>query len=214
MANNDCLPQVQACVIRVADLDVSGVPLPGSDNLYVSDALTTLQMTPVYTDADEIEEKNACGTVCVNYQGDPTLKRGDIELTICTADPYLQAKLGYGDVLTDTGIHGFAYPPIGVVTGNGVSIELWAKRIDDGELHDEWPYAWWVLPRVTRLKHGVRTFNNGAQLPVFSGQAYENPNWFDGPLNDWPVSSDRFAQWFPSQTIPVASCGAQALAAS
>ena len=212
--NNDCLPQVQACAIRVALLDPNGVPSPGANHLYVSDALSELNMTPVYEDAEEITETNACGTTALSYQGEPTLKRGEGDLTIISQDPYLVAMLGGGDVLTDSGLHGFAFPSLGVNTAQAISIELWAKRIDDGEMHDEYPYAWWVLPKVTRLKHDQRTFNNGSQLPKFMFQLYENENWYDGPLNDWPVASDRFAQWFPTATIPTATCGPQTLPAS
>src|SRR5688572_12746605 len=143
MPNNDCLPQVQACAIRVAYLDANGVPSPGANKLYVSDALSELTTEPVYEDAEEIAEANACGTLAVNYQGEPTLKRADGELTIVTQDPYLVSMLGGGDVLTDSGLHGFAYPAIGQINSAPISIELWAKRIDDGELHDEYPYAWW-----------------------------------------------------------------------
>lgn len=215
MPNDDCLPQIQACAIRVANLDPSsGVPIPGDNNLYVSDALTQMTLTPVYEDAEEISERNACGGIVVSYQGEPSLLRADVELTIASQDPYLVAMLGGGTVLTDGGINGFAMPAIGQINTNPISIELWAKRVDDGELHDEYPYAWWAFPKVTRLKHGQRTFSNGAQLPTFSGQAYENENWFDGPLNDWPVESDRFGQWFPTATLPTASCGPQTLAAS
>jgi hypothetical protein len=214
MANDDCLPQVQACAIRVAYLDSSGVPRPGSNNLYVTDALTEMKVTPVYEDGDEITEKNACGRVVINYKGDPTLKRGDGTLSIFSQDPYLTTMLGGGEVLTDSGLHGFAFPQIGVINTQDISIELWSKRIDDGELHDEFPYAWWVFPRVSRVRHAERTFNSGPNVPAFSMELYENPNWFDGPLNDWPVSSDRLAQWFPTTGIPTISCGPQALAAS
>lgn len=214
MANNDCLPQVQACAIRVALLEPNGVPSPGANKLYVNDTLTELNFTPTYEDAEEVMEKSACDKVVVNYQGDPTLKRGEGELTIASQDPYLVYLLGGGSVLTDAGVHGYAYPAIGDQLSQAISIELWAKRIDDGELHDEYPYAWWVLPKVTRLKHGQRTFNNGAQLPNFSFQLYENENWYDGPLNDWPVTSDRFAQWFPTNSLPAIPCGPQTLPAS
>lgn len=213
MANEDNLPQVQGCALRVAVLDPSGVPLPGAGNLYTSDALTELAFTPVYADADEVEEKNACGTVCVSLTGDDSLKRGDVALTICTHDPYLLAMLGDGDVLSDGGINGFAMPPIGALSGPGVSLEVWSKRVDDGDLHDEYPYAWWVIPKVKNLRMGARTFNNGSALPQFTGRAYENPNWYDGPLNDWPVSSDRLIQWFPVAALPAIS-GRVTLAAS
>lgn len=214
MAEDVTLPQVQACAIRVAQLDGSGVPQPGANNLYVSKAFTELQLTPVYTDGDEIEEKNACGEVGINYKAADSLKRADVQLTVITQDPYLTKLLALGSILTDSGVHGYAFPSIGSVESDGVSIELWAKRIDDGSLASDYPYAWWVLPRVINLRQGQRTFGSGAQLPVFTGQALENPNWYDGPLNDWPVASDRLAQWFPASQLPDVSQGSVTLAAS
>lgn len=216
MSNEHCLPQIHGCAIRVTRLEANGVPDPGADNLIVSDALTTLTITPVYSDGDEIEQKNACGNVCINFQGDDSFKRADLELTICTHDPFLMEMLVSGsDVLTDGARRGWAAPPIGPITGNGVSIEVWAKRIDsDGTLDVDAPYAWWVLPRVKNLRHGARSFANEAALPTFTGRAVENPNWYDGPLNDWPAASDRAYQWIEATSIPAASCGYQTVAVS
>lgn len=212
--NDDCLPQVQGCAIRVSALDSNGVPSPGANKLYVTDAFTELQLSPIYEDGDEITEKNACGAVAIDYKAAPSFKRADVSLTLITGDPYLHSMLSVGVVLTDSGLHGYAFPPVGSIEGNGVSIEVWAKRIDDGDVHADFPYAWWVLPKVKNLKLGQRTFNNGSILPVFTGEALENENWYDGPLNDWPVASDRVAQWFPTATKPASQCGPQTLAAS
>lgn len=214
MANDDCIPQVQACRIRVAKLESDGVPLPGADNVYVSDALTMLTATPVYQDGADITQEGACGTLCLDYQGDDTFRRLDGELTVCTHDPYLMKLLGGGQVLTDSGIHGYSLPALGGLTNDGISIELWAKRVDDGDLHPDWPYAWWVLPKAKHMRRGQSQFTNGPHLPTFTFKAYENVNWFDGPLNDWPVASDRVLQWFPAQSLPTAACGSQTLAAS
>lgn len=212
---NDCLPQVHACAIRVARLAANGAPLVGAQNLYVSDALSILTTTPVYTDGDEIEEKNACGNVAINYRGDDSFKRLDVALTLVTPDPELHEMLASGsEVLTDGAAVGWAYPPIGSVGGNGVSIELWSKRIDDGDLDATFPYAWWVYPKVKNLRVGERAHQNGPLLAPLAGQAYENPNWFDGPLNDWPATSDRVGQWIPTAALPDVVCGYQALVAS
>lgn len=214
---NDCLPQVQACAMRVARLDTDGVPLPGASNLYVTDALVSLDVSPVYTDGDEIEEKNANGDVCVSYVSDDSFKRYDVTLSLCTPDPELVEMLtDGGTVLTSGAATGYAGPSIGTLTGDGMSIELWSKRITDGILDVTYPYARWVYPRVKNLRLGSYQHANGAILPQITGRAYENPNWFDGPANDWPVASDRAMQFLPVglSDKPTPSCGYQTLSAS
>ena len=164
MADIDCRPQIQACAIRVARLDSNGVPSPGADNLYVSDALVSLGVSPVYTDGDEIEDKTACGAVGVNFRGDDSLKRADVSIQIITPDPYLSEMLSGGKVLDPGGgaAVGWAAPPIGTITGNGVSIEVWTRRIDDGDLDLNYPYGWWVYPKVRNLRIGDWSHENGS----------------------------------------------------
>ncbi len=219
MAEEDCRPQVQACAIRVTRLDSNGVPSPGADNIIVSDALISMGFTAVYTDGDEIEEKNACGGVAVNFRAADSFKRGDVSLSLTTPDPALLEMLTDGSAFLQDGVDltrppGYAAPSIGQSSGNGVSIELWANRVSGGDLDQDWPYAWWVYPKVKNLRIGDHTHQNGALLPALVGQAFENTNWFDGPENDWPADSDRVYQWIPTNTLPVTSCGYQTLAAS
>lgn len=215
MAETDCRGIVNACRIRVARLDTNGVPLPGANNLYVSDALVSLAFTAVYTDGDEIEEKDACGIARVNFRSADTFKRGDVEITLVTPDPYLSEMLSGGDVLTSGALpKGFAAPPLGPVVGNGVSVELWAIRVDDGAEDADYPYAHFAYPRIKNLRIGDHSHEQGALKPVFSGQAYENINWYDGPAGDWPATSDRVYQWIATNTLPDASCDYLTLAAS
>jgi hypothetical protein len=179
---NDCLPQVAACVMRVARLDGSGVPAPGASNLYVTDALTKVTRAPQYEDGDEIKQMLIGGTV-----------------------------------LTSGARVGQAGPAIGVISAqqqNGVSIELWAKRIRNGVQDATNPWAWYVFPKVTNTKLTNANHENAAHLPSITGEAYENLNWFNGPLNDWPAASDKSWQWLPWNTVPTASCGYRTLAAT
>lgn len=214
---NDCLPQVAACVIRVARLDGAGVPQPGASNLYVSDALTKLTRTPLYEDGDEIKQKNGCGAVCLDYKSAPSYLREDATLELCSPDPELMQMLIGGAVLTSGVRVGQAGPPIGVISTalqNGVSIELWAKRIRNGVVDATNPYAWYVFPKVTNIKLTNANHENAAHLPAFSLEMYENVNWFNGPLNDWPAASDRTWQWLPWNTAPAPSCGYRTLAST
>ncbi len=215
MAEEDCRPQVQACAIRVARLDPTGVPQPGATNLYVSDALVTMTFTPVYTDGDEIEDKNACGVVKVNYRGKDSFKRGDVTLQIITPDPFLSEMLSGGELLDEVSLPaGYQAPPIGEVLGDGISIELWAKRIDDGDVDQNFPYAHWAYPKIRNLRMQPHTHAQASLQPAFSGQAVENANWYDGPVGDWPADSSRVYQWLPTATLPTPSCAYQELVAS
>lgn len=217
MAEQDCRGQLHACAMRLARLDTNGVPLPGAQNLYVTDALAVLTFTPVYTDGDETEDKNACGEVKLWYRAPDSFKRGDVSIEVVTPDPYLEEFLSGGALLTPddaTKPKGFGAPPLGAITGDGVSVEVWTKRIDDGDLDADWPYAHWAYPKVKNLRLGDHTHNASPLHPTFTGQAYENANWYDGPAGDWDADSDRVYQWIPANVLPAAQCGYQTLAAS
>lgn len=213
MANN-CMSQVQACRIRVAVLGVDGVPYPGASNLYVTDDFVSVAVTPVYVDGTEISERNACDVVCTDYRGADTLRRGDIVITPCGPDPYLQALLTGSAILTNGSDIGWIAPPVGAVPNNQVSIEVWAKRVDNGTQDPYKPWAHWVYPMVRNLRMGPWTHLNGVLSPTYSGQCYENPNWYDGPVADWAGESDRIAQWLPTAILPTVVCGFQAIVAS
>lgn len=212
---NQCLPHVQACATRVTRLTSDGSPDIGANNLYVSDALVSFSATPEIEEGDEFIVKNACGSVCVNFKDCDRIKRLNVEMTICTPDPELTELLSGGVVLTSGARVGWGMPflsdpdcPL------GVSIELWSKQINsDGSVDPTYPYARWLFPKVF-LTPGVRTFENGPLSNPFTGFALENSQWLDGPLNDWPVGSDRAMQWLPDTTLPTTSCGYQSVSFS
>lgn len=213
-ATATCLPQVQACALRVARLDGSGVPAPGASNLYVSSAMSKLTVTPVYSDADEIEEKNACGAVVISYKGNASFKRADFELELLTPDPQLVELLTNGSLLTTSSSYGSAAPAIGEVTGTYFSLEVWSRQIRDGVVDATYPYAWWAFPAVKNTRFSPITFENAAKKITITGEMYENANWYNGPDNTWPSTSDRVWQWIPWASIPTAQCGYQTISAS
>lgn len=213
---DDCIPQIQACRIRVCTLDTDGSPMVAAGAMYVSDAFAKVTLTPVYETGAEVKEPNACGTTFIDYKSPDSLTRWDVEVDLLTPDPYLhKILLSQGAVLLPGGGGaGFAFPPIGPIPDDAVSIELWAKRIEAGALSLVHPYAHWAVPRVTGCKTGPKEFSNTAQHSVITASAYENANWLDGPANDFDAESDRCAQWIPTDTLPAVVCGPLAVAAS
>lgn len=213
---DECLPQIQACAIRVAKLDaITGVPLPGAENLITSSALSEMTYQTTYAPGTDIFEPNACGDACVDYKSNDIKRRLEVTITICTHDPYLMAFLAASDTIDDgAGGTGWQSAAQGRIPDSPISVELWAKRINDGDLDPDFPYAWWVFPKIKNLQEAQNRFGNASKMPSFAGQGYENENWFDGPLNNWPALSDRTHQWIPTRTLPTVHCGPQVLAAS
>lgn len=208
MAGVDCAGAVQVCAMRVAELDPTGVPNPGTGHLYVSSALVQIESTPVYTEGAEMEQQNGCGDVCVTHKDCPKLKRYDLAMTICTPDPELVSMLAGGVLLTDGGLsRGWAAPQVGAGgCPNGVSVEAWAKAIVDGAIDATFPYWRFVWPR-TKWTLGPTVLQNGIYAPTLTGTGEENPNWFDGPANDWIYDSDRAFAYARDTAIPTTACG-------
>jgi len=121
-----------------------------------------------------------------------------------------------GATLTSGDAVGFAYPALGTIDPMNVSIELWTKRVNEGNLDSAFPYAWWVLPRAKDMRLGQKSFGNKSVQPTVSGKATENEHWFDGPVNNWTVASDRVMQYMPctAAKVPAASTSYESVAAS
>lgn len=217
MAEDPTLPQLQAVRLRVSKLEFStGVPLPGAHNIYVTDAFVRVGFKWVTKEANEIEVENAQGALCAYAKGEKTFKRGEVTLGLCSSDPYLEQLLDGGAILSggDLGDRiGHAAPALGTFPHQAVSVEVWTKRIKNGTLDTTSPYAWWVYPRIQAITPSDHEHANAELKREFVGEAYENPNWSDGPLNDWPAASDRVHQWVPTSTLPAVT-GSAALLAS
>lgn len=216
---DDCLPQIHGVRMRLTDLDPDGVPSPGVGSVVVTSALTRVAVEPVYLDGNEITDRTAADEICLDYRGKDNFRRVNVTIELCTQDPAASSKLG-GDILLpddEDRSPGWQLPAIGALPTRAIGVEVWARRIKDGREDVDFPYGWHLLPFVTNLRPGNREFNATRQANVFTGQGYENVNWFDGPSNDWPgLTSDRAYQWMPAiaAELPAAACGLLDLVAS
>ena len=217
MANIDCAASLQLCALRVARLEPDGVPDPGAGNVYTTDALILLTPTAVYTEGDDLEQKNGCGSVCISFKDCDRFKRVDAELQLCAPDPELHELLLGGDLITSgANTIGFAMPEVGGTTcPNGVSIEAWTKAWDGDAQATDMPYWRFVMPR-TYWKLGARNLENAFMTNPLTGFGVQNPNFFDGPANDVPDTdiSHRALYWFRDDSLPTVDCGANTLVAS
>lgn len=100
---------------------------------------------------------------------------------------------------------GYIAPTLGAIPARahaGVSVELFGEAILDGTQAGDLPYFWWVFPRVKDMHVDPREFANAPNLLTLSGQAYENPNWNNGPTHEWPADLPN-----PSKVFQRTRCG-------
>lgn len=207
----DCASSLFACLMRITRLDDDGSPLVGANNLVVSEALARVVFEPDVEAGTEHTQKNACGNIQASYKKRDQVKRLKLTLDLLVPDPALQEILVGGAVLAAG--DGYAYPPLGDTNEDKVSLEVWSQAIIDGDVADVNPWIWWVFPE-TKWQYASRTLEEGFMGLPFTGEATENPNWDDGPANDWPAVSTSVVQHLRIDDIPDIQCGYQTVVAS
>jgi hypothetical protein len=109
---------------------------------------------------------------------------------------------------------GMARRAIGATCPTPVSIELWTRAISvTGECTTTTAPSWWriVYPKATFTLDAV-TFENNVGVISLKGFAEANPNWNNGPWNDWPgvaLLSDNVAEAYILDSVgpPTTACG-------
>lgn len=213
MAEPSCGGSVQTCAIRIATLEQDGVPLPGNLNLYVTDNIMKLTATPVVTKGVDLEVVNACNSPILTYKDMDRFKRYDLTLDLINLDPELENALLGTELFTSGGLNiGGSSPQVAGYAGNrnGVSMELWTKHIVSGNIDPIYPYIQWVFP-ATYWQAAAETWDVNPMARSFTGFSTVNPNYFNGPANDWTQASDTQRMWRFTKTIPTVACGGQVL---
>jgi hypothetical protein len=77
----------------------------------------------------------------------------------------------------------------------GIGLEFFMERIINGHQAGDYPFVRFVLPKVTNFVVGARDVTNAEMASVFTGDAFENPNWGTGPSGDWQFDSSKIFQW-------------------
>jgi hypothetical protein len=191
--------------MRLTRLGADGSPLIGPENSYVTDSLVQLEIGLEYEDGNEITQRNGSGDLCLTYKAPDSLKRGTISsLQVCTPDPVILGFLTGGTIILDDDDNpiGYAAPKVGSdPLPNGVSIEFWTRGIIDGSSQG---YFWWAVPKAkVRPSDGWTISGEDPLLPELEGTSEQNPNWGDGPDNNWIWESGSVWQYVQVDEIPV-----------
>lgn len=207
-------PAVQACAIRVCRLTADGAPIYASaTGAYANSAFATLSVKPNKENHDDFTEKNACGSIYINYRDCDLVKWWDVSLTILYPDPCLMEMMLGGALLLDGEVNlGYEVPALcnAACPGN-VSLEVWAKDLECNTQNGTYPWYRFLMPLTTGWIQGDLEFANKPGMFVMDGYAIENPNFTTGPFDDWTstelsggtaLNSTRSLEWIYSTVLP------------
>jgi hypothetical protein len=203
---------VFALGMRAVLLGQNGAPIIGATGAYETDNLVKLDFTMLYREGETKERTNGQGRACLSYEAPTTVRGLQINsLELCNPDEELEAVLGGGVTILDDDDDpvGYGAPEVGVdPSGYGVALELWSNAVHDDGVDDDFPYIRWLFPREKLRNAGTRTVGPDPMAAGFEGSGRQNPNYGDGPMNDWPYISNRVFQWYRTDTIPDLSANA------
>jgi hypothetical protein len=194
-------------MIKITPLSIDG-SLDATRPILTTNGFITASFGTEFEDGDEITEKAADGTICIQYKADDSLKGITFNLTLCSPDPEAAALIAGGKIIcaatTAAGftvgeIIGYTSPPVGGAVGNPVAIEIWSKAIVKGKPASGTPYWHWAFPYVRVRYEGDREFTNGALANEFSGTGVGNETLAVaglGTTGDWVTYKDALVNPF------------------
>ncbi|MEV5391944.1 hypothetical protein [Nocardia farcinica] len=184
--------------VRLTKANRCGMPLEGDGNFAITKGYTTVTMTPVLKDAEELEQTNADGETCGQDRTPPQIKWFEVNIEFCEVNTCLWTMLGGWPPVLD-----YKGDPVGfettrkVVTDSGVVLELWTgtgsssgcelPTNDDvfGQNEDVTgeQFGYFIVGvKEWQLSGGLEI---GAQVSTFtlSGITYDITGWGRGPYN-------------------------------
>jgi hypothetical protein len=190
-------PVVKGLKLRATKINNCGLPIEGEANRLVTDGFITVNMTAVMNDAEDLEQKNAEGKVCVSDRTPPTRKYYTPAIELCNVNTGLISMFNGWEQVLD-----YNDNPVGfhdqtdVEDEFGVMIEVWTggKGEDDcpPPINDD---IFASSAASGGKSYGYLLFGGtewqlgdisiGAQVSTFTltGRTVATPQWGKGPYN-------------------------------
>ena len=187
--------------LRVSRVGDGGLPQAGKRSTIVTKGFITVSLNNNMKDADDIEQLNADGQVCVSDSTPPEVKWVDVEIEFCKVDPELFSFFTDDPLVLD-----YKNDPVGfrkaksVKADKGAAVELWTGTGDDERdvptddsifegTGETTVYGYFLLPWI---KHGVLSdIEIGSEVATFTitGRTAFAPYWGRGPYKVVPQDS-------------------------
>lgn len=215
-----CGSSINACGMRVTELDSEGNVVGTPNNYWVTNKLIEIQVTPEVEAGTDVTMKSGCDCIIATYRGDDLLKRFNFQINLGALEfGLLEMMVGGAAILAVSDVIGIQWPT-GVNCDADppprVALEVWSYNWDEDALDATYPYFHWVWP-MTRWQIGEATLSNGDFFrPVLTGFSVGNPNWGYGPYNDDPGDTidANGAVWATADAPPASACAYGTVTAS
>lgn len=223
-------PVVKGLRMRVTRVDACGKPLVGPSSRAVTSGFITAQVSPQMRDAEDLEQNNAEGRLCVSDRTPPERKWHQVTIEMCAVNSCLFSLMTGMPLVLD-----WEGNPIGysdqksVRSDRGVAIEIWSgvgsddqcemPTTDDilapGAAASALPYGYLLLPAVREFTLGDLEIGASVSTFTLTGITGSGARWGMGPYNVMatdasntagrlltPITSDQHLRHFKTTIAP------------
>lgn len=219
-------PVVKGTRLRATKVNSCGLPVEGPANYVVTDGFVSVQLSPVMQEAEELEQRNAEGRVCVADRTPPERKYYNLTVQLCQVNTCLISLFNGWEQELD-----YAGDSVGfrdqkkVESDYGVALEIWAGgRADDDcptpanddifEAAESGKNYGYFLMFGTEFTLGDIEIAASVANFTLNGITMAGPQWGKGPWNVVPTDAINTAgrlltpigadQHFSVQRTPIA----------
>lgn len=181
--------------IRATRVGPCALPLEGEGASIVTDGFVTVTYTRVMKDAEDLEQTNADGQVCVADRTPPELKWYEVSINLCNVNPELLSFFTDDPLVLD-----YAQQPVGfrsnrkVKVDGGAALELWTGTgsedcdipTDDSALEagaNAVGYGYWLTPWIKEATLGDFEVGASVLTMTLNGITGAPTKWGKGPYD-------------------------------
>lgn len=222
-------PIVKGVRARFTKVNSCGVPVPGPANYAVTSGFVEAGLSPVFKDAEEIEQTNAEGRICYEDRTPPERKRYNFNINFCQVNTCITSLLtSWQQVLNHDASESIGFRDQREVESDfGVAIEIWTggKAANDCPVpEDDSIFSspvgsgkryGYLLIFATEFQMADLTINSGLSTFNLSGITFNGSGWAKGPWNVFdtdgagtagrlltPIDAAQHVEWFRTPIAP------------
>lgn len=195
-------PVVKGIRLRATKINRCGLPISGPANRIVTDGFVSVNLNPVMKDAEELEQTNAEGRVCVQDRTPPIRKYHTVEVTLCNVNTGLISLFNGWSQVLDYANNGIGFADNDEVDGDyGVALEIWTGGRADNDCPPQTldsifssastgkSYGY-LLFGATEFMLGNIEITAGISTFTLTGVTVAMPQWGRGPYNVAAIDAD------------------------